>query len=62
MRVNLLKGKNSREPFNLKVKMKEIIPRYNEEAVKKDLSRKMVFVAGSRQVGKTTLAKDLIEN
>ena len=62
MRVNLLKGKNSRECFNLKVKMKEIIPRYNEEAVKKDLSRKMVFVAGSRQVGKTTLAKDLIEN
>ena len=42
--------------------MEGIIHRYNEEAVKKDLNRKMVFIAGSRQVGKTTLAKSLIEN
>lgn len=32
------------------------LPRYLEAQVKKDLRRKMVFVAGPRQVGKTTLA------
>ena len=41
-------------------KMTEIIPRYNEEELKRDLNRKMVFVAGPRQVGKTTLARELI--
>lgn len=30
------------------------------EAILEDLARKMVFVAGPRQIGKTTLAKDLI--
>ncbi len=40
--------------------MAEIIPRYNEETIKEDLSRKMVFMAGPRQVGKTTFAKELI--
>jgi len=40
--------------------MTDFIPRYNEEAIKKDLSRKMVFMAGPRQVGKTTFAKELI--
>jgi len=40
--------------------MTDFIPRYNEEAIKKDLSRKMVFMAGPRQVGKTTFAKKLI--
>ena len=35
------------------------LPRYIEKHVKKDLARKMVFVAGPRQVGKTTLAKAL---
>lgn len=41
--------------------MTDFIPRYNEEAIKKDLSRKMVFMAGPRQVGKTTFAKELID-
>jgi len=40
--------------------MPDIIPRYNEKPVKEDLNRKMVFLAGPRQVGKTTLAKELI--
>ncbi len=29
--------------------------------VKKDLEKKMVFIGGARQVGKTTLAKSLID-
>lgn len=33
------------------------IQRYLESQVKKDLSKKMVFVGGPRQVGKTTLAR-----
>lgn len=36
-----------------------IRPRYLVPQVKKDLARKMVFVAGPRQVGKTTLARSL---
>ena len=34
-------------------------PRYLADQVLADLRRKMVFVAGPRQVGKTTLALDL---
>src|SRR5712691_642141 len=34
--------------------------RYLEPQVRRDLGRKMVFVAGPRQVGKTTLAKRLL--
>src|SRR3990170_3812386 len=34
--------------------------RYLEAQVRRDLRRKMVFVAGPRQVGKTTLAKRLL--
>lgn len=34
-------------------------PRYLTSQVKKDLERKMVFVAGPRQVGKTTLSQGL---
>ena len=34
-------------------------PRYLADQVKRDLARKMVFVAGPRQVGKTTLAQAL---
>lgn len=34
--------------------------RYLAKQVKEDLSRKMVFVGGPRQVGKTTLAKSLL--
>jgi predicted AAA+ superfamily ATPase len=33
--------------------------RYLEPQIRRDLARKMVFVAGARQVGKTTLAKSL---
>ena len=31
--------------------------RYLEDQIRKDLEKKMVFVPGPRQVGKTTLAK-----
>lgn len=34
--------------------------RYINAAVLEDLAKKMVFIAGPRQIGKTTLAKDLI--
>ncbi len=34
--------------------------RYCEEAIKKDLFKKMVFIGGPRQVGKTTLSKRLL--
>jgi predicted AAA+ superfamily ATPase len=34
--------------------------RYLEAQVRRDLKRKMVFVAGPRQVGKTTLAKQIV--
>ena len=33
------------------------LDRYLKPQVERDLKRKMVFVAGPRQVGKTTLAK-----
>ncbi|HEU0005547.1 MAG TPA: ATP-binding protein [Terriglobia bacterium] len=36
--------------------------RYLTPQVKKDLKRKMVFVSGARQVGKTTLAKQVLGN
>ena len=36
-----------------------VSPRYLEGQVRRDLARKMVFVAGPRQVGKTTLARNL---
>ena len=35
---------------------KAVISRYLEGAVRRDLARKMVFVGGPRQVGKTTFA------
>lgn len=37
-----------------------MIRRYLEEQIKGDLQKKMVFVAGARQVGKTTLAKQIL--
>jgi uncharacterized protein len=36
------------------------LTRYLESAVREDLDQKMVFVAGPRQVGKTTLAQQLL--
>ena len=41
--------------------MSNYLERYIEKAVSEDLSRKMVFVGGPRQSGKTTLAKHLCE-
>lgn len=35
--------------------------RYCESYIREDLSKKMVFLAGPRQVGKTTLAKNLLQ-
>ena len=35
--------------------------RYLESSIQEDLAHKMVFVAGPRQVGKTTMAKNLLE-
>lgn len=34
--------------------------RYLAQQVREDLERKMVFVAGPRQVGKTTLARNRV--
>ncbi len=37
-----------------------MLERYNESVIRSDLTEKMVFVTGPRQIGKTTLAKSLI--
>lgn len=37
----------------------KVLPRYLLPQIEKDLAKKMVFVAGPRQVGKTTLARGL---
>jgi len=34
--------------------------RYITSAIEQDLQKKMVFIGGPRQVGKTTLAKQLL--
>lgn len=39
-----------------------LVERYLTPQVKKDLRRKMVFVGGPRQVGKTTLARSLLKS
>lgn len=39
-----------------------MIERYLKEQVEKDLLKKMVFISGPRQVGKTTLAKTIISD
>ncbi len=41
--------------------MSKYITRYIESSIEKDLRRKMVFIGGPRQAGKTTLAKHLCE-
>jgi len=38
-----------------------MLPRYLQAPLTADLTEKMVFVAGPRQVGKTTLAKQILE-
>jgi predicted AAA+ superfamily ATPase len=42
--------------------MNKYIHRYLEKEIKKDLDRKMVFIGGPRQSGKTTLAKFICKN
>ncbi|MDD5065543.1 MAG: ATP-binding protein [bacterium] len=41
--------------------MPTYVRRYLEEHIKKDLQKKMVFIGGPRQSGKTTLAKHIIK-
>ena len=36
-------------------------PRRHQAAIIEDLGKKMVFVGGPRQVGKTTMAKQILE-
>jgi hypothetical protein len=43
----------------MELKMPKYLSRYIETAVHSDLNRKMVFIGGPRQSGKTTLAKHL---
>ncbi len=38
------------------------IKRYIEDAVKEDLQKKMVFISGPRQSGKTTLALKILQD
>lgn len=42
--------------------MSKILTRYLEPYIKQDLRKKMVFLGGPRQVGKTTLAQTLIKD
>lgn len=42
--------------------MPKLITRYLAPYIKKDLKKKMVFLGGARQVGKTTLAQSLIHD
>jgi len=42
--------------------MSKILTRYLEPFIESDLKNKMVFLGGPRQVGKTTLAQNLIKN
>ena len=35
--------------------------RYSAKEIHKDLQKKMVFIGGPRQVGKTTLALDILQ-
>ncbi|MEQ1666402.1 MAG: AAA family ATPase, partial [Bdellovibrionales bacterium] len=41
--------------------MSDILTRYLEPYIKEDLEKKMVFIGGPRQVGKTTLAQGLLK-
>lgn len=52
----------NREYFVLKVKCVEYFSRYLKGNVELDLAKKMLFLAGSRQVGKATFAKALLAN
>ena len=52
---------NSRVFYDGDKKMAEYVTRYLEPSISEDLQRKMVFIGGPRQSGKTTLAKHLCE-
>lgn len=39
-----------------------IKPRYIMQSIKEDIQEKMVFIGGARQVGKTTLARQIVKN
>jgi len=41
--------------------MSKLPERYLKALIKEDLAKKMVFLGGPRQVGKTTLAQSLIK-
>jgi len=43
----------------MEVKLFDYLPRHIEQNVTNDLKRKMIFVSGPRQTGKTTMAKQL---
>ena len=43
----------------MEAKMPKYLSRYIETSVRSDLNRKMVFIGGPRQSGKTTLATSL---
>ena len=43
----------------MEIKLVDYLHRYIEQNVTNDLKRKMVFVGGPRQTGKTTMAKQL---
>lgn len=45
----------------MEIKMSSYIKRYLEKDIEKDLKRKMVFIGGPRQAGKTTLAKHICQ-
>ena len=36
-------------------------PRYLEDPIREDLTNRMVFIGGPRQVGKTTLAREIAD-
>lgn len=54
------KGKNTRLQFSVDSAIWDMYQRYLKEQIERDLSQKMVFIAGPRQVGKTTLARSVI--
>ncbi len=47
------------ENYHILLDMKQPITRYLTDQIQLDLKRKMVFIAGPRQVGKTTFARSL---
>ncbi len=56
----MLRGKNVRILLQPIFEMKMKLQRYLTDKIISDLKEKMVFIGGARQVGKTTLSKELI--